>query len=148
LGLKKEGDDQYHCWDERLQRKVAFTPEKGVYDISTACRYQPRMGSFGNVLDVIRLPHDSLVKICGEIDEGVLDEILAKLIRKLSQKSSQGMPMEIWIAELQARLDKDKLILQEAQKKVRERQIKQGQHPTNAEQLHRHLPPGKQPQVY
>ncbi|KAI4709156.1 hypothetical protein J4E89_005904 [Alternaria sp. Ai002NY15] len=142
FGLKKAEDAEYYCWDEELGSKVACTPEKGVYDIEAGCPYQPKTGAFGNVLDVIPLPHDSRIQVCGEIGEDVLNAILKKRNRRLLQKQSTSTPRDMWIEELEARLNKDKHTHQDADDKTRPEQMKQDQQPSQNRQQ------GAQLQVY
>ncbi|KAI4677118.1 uncharacterized protein J4E88_006925 [Alternaria novae-zelandiae] len=134
FGLKKAEDAEFYCWDEELGSKVACTPEKGVYDIEVGCPYQPKTGAFGNVLDVIPLPHDSRIQVCGEIGEDVLNAILKKRNRRLLQKQSTSTPKDMWIEELEARLDKDKHTHQDADDKTRPEQTKQDQQPSQNRQ--------------
>jgi len=134
FGLKKAEDAEYYCWDEELGSKVACTPEKGVYDIEVGCPYQPKTGAFGNVLDVIPLPHDSRIEVCGEIREDVLNAILKKRNRRLLQKQSRSTPKDMWIEELEARLDKDKHSNQDIDDKVRPEKTKQDQQLTQNRQ--------------
>ncbi|KAI4916330.1 uncharacterized protein J4E92_009247 [Alternaria infectoria] len=127
FGLKKAEDAEYYCWDERKGKEVAYVPEKGVYDIEANCPYQPKTGAFGNVLDAIHLPHDSRIQVCGAIEEDVLNAILKKRNRRLLQKQSRSTPKDMWIEELEARLDKDKHAQQDADDKARPEQMKQDQ---------------------
>lgn len=141
FGLKKEGDDDYYCWDEDLKRDVAVTPGKGVYDIAKYCPYQPVTGSFGNILDSIRLPRDSRIQIHGTIDEQVLNSILQKRARRLLQKLTLTMPPEMWIEVVQKRLDNDKEALQMQKDRISSEQTKRRQHPKD--QPHQHAKTGQ-----
>jgi len=127
FGLKKVEHAEYYCWDERKGKEVAYVPEKGVYDIEANCPYQPKTGAFGNVLDVIPLPHDSRIQVCGAIGEDVLNAILKKRNRRLLQKQSTSTPKDMWIEELEARLNKDKQSHQDIDDKARSEMTKQDQ---------------------
>ena len=127
FGLKKVEHAEYYCWDERKGKEVAYVPEKGVYDIEANCPYQPKTGAFGNVLDVIPLPHDSRIQVCGAIGEDVLNAILKKRNRRLLQKQSTSTPKDMWIEELEARLDKDKHSHQDIDDKALPEKTKQDQ---------------------
>ncbi|KAI4618226.1 uncharacterized protein J4E87_007894 [Alternaria ethzedia] len=127
FGLKKVEHAEYYCWDERKGKEVAYVPEKGVYDIEANCPYQPKTGAFGNVLDVIPLPHDSRIQVCGAIEEDVLNAILKKRNRRLLQKQSTSTPKDMWIEELEARLNKDKRSHQDIDDKARPEKTKQDQ---------------------
>ncbi|KAH6881552.1 hypothetical protein BKA58DRAFT_395957 [Alternaria rosae] len=134
FGLKKAEETVYYCWDERKKSKVAYVPEKGVYDIEADCPYQPKTGAFGNILDIIHLPHDSRIQVCGEIGEDILNAILKKRNRRLLQKQSMSTPKDMWIEELEVRLGKDKHTYQDADDKVHPEQMKQDQQPSRNRQ--------------
>jgi hypothetical protein len=147
FGLKKAGEAQYYCEGEIPGSKVAFAPEKGIYDIPAGCPYQPKIGAFGNVLDVIKLPYDSRIEVCGTIHEEVLNAILKKRNRRLLQKQSSSIPMIMWIEELEARLAKDRQTDQDSDQAIEGKllqeqtcraQTEQEQQSTNHEELGQH----------
>lgn len=130
FGLKKAEETEYYCQGEQPGSKIACTPEKGVYDIEAVCPYQPKIGAFGNILDVVHPPHDSRIQLCGQVEKDVLDAIIKKRNRRPLQKQSTSIPRDMWIEELEARLNKDKHTHQDLDDKAHPEQTKQDQQPS------------------